>query len=395
MPNRTRPHRVTSDGSATLRWILAAAFAESPPDQPCPEPQPGIELASELALGARIANRWPSGELARLLPGAEIGTLLAARARALVASERVLGHLEAIAREAEGLEIPTVPLKWAAQLLAGDSLPGNRGAGDLDLLVSKPHLERLLLALAEKGWELARRGSEPHETALLFHPVWGTLDLHEHLPGIAAGSRAYAEFGPLEASGAFEPAPHPWPRSLRLPGRPLRLAHALTHGFRQHAGGFHRYAPFQFLGDAFDIARSASEGDWKEASLLARPSLPARDLETLRQLLAFLAAGKTPDPGSQGAAWLSHLLRASLEPTYQQRLIRKSLFSWPAGRGALRIFLLRLVRTVWPDASRLELRFGPARSIAEKLHRRWHHLRELAAKAHASLPNRRDPGPTP
>lgn len=367
--------------------MLQAAFAaELPASRAAGNPQAVVTLASELELGARLASRLGAKGLPKLLPGADLGPLLAERARAHLAWDRIEEALRTCSALAQREGLLLVPLKFAAQQVRGESAPGLRSAGDLDLLVPENQLEAWLSALPKAGWEPVRKSRESHEAGVFLHPLSGPLDLHRNLPGVGLNGKPYLTFENLRSAGLLEAPPAPWPACLKLPARAVTLAHSLVHGFCQHQGAFHRYAPFRFLADAVDISRWSTTEDWRLARELTSPSLSGIDFDALWELLSTLTAGQLPEAESHAGLWLQHLVAGAFDTDYQQRLLRESLLTLPPGAQPLRFFWLRLWRAFWPDRARLEAELRSDSGSLSRTRRRLRHWRLLVLKLLGSPP---------
>lgn len=64
---------------------------------------------------------------------------------------------------------------------------GRPPSSDADVLVAPTDVRRYEKALTETGWELFTsfaHGSVFRHAATYYHPVWGTVDLHQHFPGL-------------------------------------------------------------------------------------------------------------------------------------------------------------------------------------------------------------------
>ncbi|CAM4013703.1 nucleotidyltransferase family protein [Helcobacillus massiliensis] len=66
---------------------------------------------------------------------------------------------------------------------------GRGVSSDCDVLVRPAHVAAYLAAMKATGWEMRtsfEQGSVFAHAATLYHPVWGTTDLHRSYPGLAA-----------------------------------------------------------------------------------------------------------------------------------------------------------------------------------------------------------------
>lgn len=64
---------------------------------------------------------------------------------------------------------------------------GRGQSTDCDVLVHPDHVSRFLQSLRDAGWEQYtsfEHGSVFEHAATYYHPVWGTVDVHRHFPGL-------------------------------------------------------------------------------------------------------------------------------------------------------------------------------------------------------------------
>lgn len=333
------------------------------PSGPPSDPVVLFERAERLSLSVRIASRaagWGHSAPAGLpIEGAleeELGAEVAARFRAArrAAAARD-AQLEALAvavaqaaQAVETAEVPVVLLKYGGLRGVG-ALPGaGRLAADLDLLVRPSDAPVLRDALLAGGWHGTGLPGWEHHLPALRHPGLGEVEIHDRLPGLTVpgeetGGTAvgYDELSEREVLGptawpASGSAERPW-RILRVPARPVLLAHALVHGLVQHGWAPRSYPPFRAVSDWIDLGLGAED----DADLLAAAApwldgaLPAEEVAAARRLCALLVAGRPEalsgdDPG---AVLGRHLLAGALDPSYR-RSLRLARLLPPPGTGA-------------------------------------------------------------
>ena len=111
-------------------------------------------------------------------------------------------------------------------------------------------------------------------------------------PGRSRRPRAVllAASGPTDASVAGGASP----ATLRVPSRPVLLAHALVHGLVQHGWAPRSYPPWRGVSDWIDLGLGEADGDTllAAASAWIGGSLAAEEARAARRLCALLVAGR-------------------------------------------------------------------------------------------------------
>jgi len=331
---------------------------------------------------------------------AELGTEVAARFRAArrAAAARDV-QLEALATAVGAVaaerKIPVALLKYGALRAAGVLPTAARLAADIDLLVREDDAPALHDALLARGWQPGGLPGWEHHLPALVHPRLGELEIHDRLPGLCRPHRqpdARLESNP-EPAGAFSGAvgyddlaeedalaSGRWGETLRVPVRPVLLAHALVHGLVQHGWAPRSYPPWRGVSDWVDLGLGTSDG----ASLLAATTpwlgdvLSRDETEAARRLCVLLTAGRPEalEEETAAAALGRHLLAGPLDPAYRRALRLGRLRAVPgaghrpgprrggdSGRASLGSTLWRTVaRAVAPPRSELAALYGPWRS---------------------------------
>lgn len=361
-----------NDGfGADLDWVLHRAFgvgtlpAGGAGDR-------GFELGRRLALLPRIVLRTPFATLRAEL-GAEQARAAAAEQAAAEARGRQILDLAALVGEIR----PVVALKFAALAVAGVLDPGGRHASDLDVLVAEADAEALAAALEAAGF---RRSSIPgfeHHGSPLVHPRRGMVEIHTAIPGVRVGER-FARLADLDAAALLGPTPL---GGVRVPLPPVLAAHALVHGFVQHADAPWAYPPLQSVADLVDLGAAALAA----SRPLTRRDLPSRARAAAEDLVAAFAAGVLPRR-RPAAALLARLLAGALAEGGRRvpgLSLRRPLSerTWALAHAA------RLRRALFPSAAELRVLYGPASGLGAARQRAlrpvdvaWRALRALAGR---------------
>ncbi len=128
--------------------------------------------------------------------------------------------------------------------------------------------------------------------------------------------------------------------TLRVPSRPVLLAHALVHGLAQHGLAPRSYPPWRGVSDWIDLGLGGDQGDalLAAASAWLGGALSADDAEAAHGLCALLVAGR-PEAltGTERPAAVlgRHLLAGPLDPSYRRSLRLDRLLP-AAGTGGRR-----------------------------------------------------------
>jgi hypothetical protein len=295
-----------------------------------------LALASRLGLASRIGARHPHAVLRE-----ELGEPVAAelsRARIEVAA------LESLLRQAvnevitagQAVGAPCVLLKFAALHRLGVTRPGSRGATDVDILVPRPLVERLEAQLFSRGYAPdATVSASAHQRQGIVTPEGVLLELHLHVPGLhLAGSGDYAAAEDLIFAGLVAPSGPAW-----VPTTAVLVAHAILHGFSQHARAPHMHSPLRTFADLIDL------GDHDPASFdLARAllghSLPPQDVSDILEDARALAAGEAHRTLPSRRA-LRHAIASQLDSSYARQL-RLRVITQP-GPGSRHLTARRLL----------------------------------------------------
>lgn len=346
---RFRPPEVTV--SPETCWVLWRAFGAVDAEPPASfVPDLAFDEAARLGLAPRIAARVFRAELARQLGPAEAERFAAARratASRALRYEQLAAELCEVAQE---LGIPVVFLKGLALQLAGYSPLGSRPFGDLDLLTPSGAAPGLWQALVDRGMRPAPGPANEQHLPPLESDVWGVVDVHFALHGLADPEGGWWTAESLLAAGLVEPT-----RAIaggHVPARDVLAAHCLVHGIEQHGLAPGRHGLLRMLGDLQDLLPGAD--DWR-LFLEARggwlaPSLSLLELEAVHELRRALEAGRLPDPGSVEGLLLRHLLAAATDERYR-RSLRVRHLRWRLARarreGRLLRYMLRKLPRPW------------------------------------------------
>lgn len=297
-----------------LRWVLHRAFARPGIRVPPPhDPAAALDVARRFDLTGRIHTRAPLGTLkAELgLAADEIKRPLYLTAAGGLRYEFTLQH---VAGHAASRGIPLVILKGSAIELFGISVPGARSFCDLDILVPVNRILELRTALVDAGWALSPVAGSEHQEAPLTHPSLGMIELHRCIPGVRpSGSRRSFDARTLIDAGLTEGLPG-FADAIRVPARPILVAHALEHGLVQHGYSPGSYPLFRLLADLLDLG--AGPDQLREAGRFLC-DLDSDDLGAIASLLVALQSGTALDlPEGPPRSLLHHLVAGTLDPAY-------------------------------------------------------------------------------
>ncbi|MDO5645899.1 MAG: nucleotidyltransferase family protein [Dermabacter sp.] len=144
--------------------------------------------------------------------------------------------LETLGREA-GIRV----LHIKGVTLDADLAKNRHASTDCDVLVPPTDAERYCDALATHGWDLRTRfehGSVFGHAATMYHPVWGTVDVHRSFPGLDTDADAtfeawWQDGREIELGGARLRVPSALDQRVLLLMHAARSPNALTsHDFR-------------------------------------------------------------------------------------------------------------------------------------------------------------------
>ena len=303
--------------SHEAEYLFQLAFSESP----------GEARPADLQAMRLVAISERTGLLARA--GWKLGArrsdeedlfLAAARGavrRAAVQHLILINGLKAIGEALAGRGIPWTVLKFGALALTGVLHPGQREAGDLDILIDVDDLLRATEALKTVGF-LAKGGRDlEHQVDPLYSERLGVcVDLHKVILGVRhPGSRRSLTQSTLHANGLAVPASAAYP-SCFIPKPEILLAHAAVHGLAHHGFRPSEYPLFRLPADVIDLAGG---GSVRGALLGAAPFLRHTLDEDLIEALANLCEGLRSGVG------LTELCQLDLRPC--SRLVRHMLAS--------------------------------------------------------------------
>ncbi len=349
---RFRPPEI--DASPGLLWLLAAAFADTPPAPPPGGPEDGEELvalAEKLGLAERVWVYARSVLERSTAPSPLAAGLRRAHARAAATAALYTEVAARVAHAAAELGTPLVFLKGYALLASGQVPIGGRAFSDLDVLVTPADAESLHHRLREHGFAARDPvGNEQHLSSLV-SPEGGAVDLHFCLRGLALDGRRWATVEHLAARDLLEPlGDHEG--SCYVPTQHLMAAHLMVHALAQHIWLPHQYPLLRFVGDLIDLlpnetAWTAFTNEYRGA--LDR-SIPPAEREAVGSLKSDLQQGRIPDltgdKPEPAAVLLRHFLAGAIDPRYSHSLKpRHTLVRLreAAGQGKLLSYLGRKI----------------------------------------------------
>ena len=362
---RFRPPAVSV--TPELRWVMLRAFGPVEAEAPA-----GVDLAAALQLAARLELAARIGARARraaeLVGAPAIGGELA-RASAGAAATQLRAReaaAEVVAAAAEA-GVPCCFLKGLALEASGALLPGGRSLADVDVLVSVNAAARLGAALAQRGFQPGAGEEYPHQLPAFQHQRLGSVEVHRHLPGLAApASSRFATFDDLAAAGELVPWPELAPAASR-PAPHVIVAHALAHALAQHGFSPSAYPQLRLLADLIDlgIARDDGKSLLAAALPLVERWVPPEEVASAGEACGLLAAGLLADLDGDAPAilLLRHMLAGALDERYREALKLEALAHplhegtrlagwWATARHALFLSPAQVDRIYGPQHSR-------------------------------------------
>ena len=293
-------------------------------------------LARELGLASRIGARHSHAVLLD-----ELGEPIAAE---LSRSRVEVAALEALLRQAvtevvqagHALGAPCVLLKFAALNRLGVARPGSRGATDIDVLVPRPLVKSLEVELFSRGYRPDTTVSaSAHQRQGIITPEGVLLELHLHVPGLRlAHSADYVGAEDLMFAGLVVRSGGAW-----VPTSAVLVAHAILHGFSQHARAPHMHSPLRTFADLIDLVDHDPASFDLAGALLGHSLLP-RDVTDILDDARSLAAGEAHGTMPSRRA-LRHAIASQLDSSYARQL-RLRVFTQP-GPGSVHLTPKRLI----------------------------------------------------
>ncbi len=308
-----------------------------------------VEAARSMALGGRIAARWPHQLLERTLgaPGAEALRMDRRRsAAAELQAEAVVEHISAVAA---ALNMPIVFLKGAALVKDGLILSGSRGLGDVDVLAPEGREQQLQDRLKAEGCvEPDDLPSGEHQLQALGHPLGLAVEVHLCLRGVRCSGRNSAIFSNLDDLGLTRRI-EGLPGEAQMPGFDLLLAHAVVHGLAQHGLNPKGYPMLRFVADIvdLDLAGAVESGAFERWMPWIEQDVSRREVESLADMCRRLVGGEGVagiwTESDDAALMLRHLVLGAVDIEYRDSLRIRSLASVMPSRGRR----ATLFKTVW------------------------------------------------
>jgi hypothetical protein len=231
---------------------------------------------------------------------------------------------------------PCVLLKFAALNRLGIARPGSRGATDIDILVPRPLVKPLEAQLFSRGYAPdAGVSASAHQRQGIVTPEGILLELHLHVPGLRlARSGSYAAAEDLIFAGLVARSGTAW-----VPTSAVLVAHAILHGFSQHARAPHMHSPLRTFADLIDLGYH-DPASFDVARVLLGHSLPVNDISDILNDARALAAGEAHRTLPSRRA-LRHAIASQLDSSYARQL-RLRVITQP-GPGSLHLTPRRLL----------------------------------------------------
>lgn len=320
-----------------------------------------FDAACRLDLDARITARLGSPRLEAEL-GPELARRAALRELAVVAAHRLLMRaLEETLPIAEQLGVELVLLKHAALVVAGVVREGERDVRDVDVLAPPRQAEPFRQALLAAGYSDTGHGSQPHHLPAVSSPHGEVFEIHTSIPGLSIppdGPRSAARVAALRGARLLERR-EIGGHACWVPVRELLCAHALVHGFVQHAARPDDYPMMRMIADLVDLApwQRGAEGEGLIRELVV-PAMTPAEVGAALDLARALARGSIPEPGSAERSLLDHVVAAAFDENYRRSLalLRLDGLTRPAE------VMHAVRRALVPARADVESRFGRAAS---------------------------------
>lgn len=302
-----------------------------------------------MALSARIASRWPSEQLEKILDADAAEACRMDLRSTAVAEIRAEAIVQTIAAAAHSLNMPVVFLKGAAMVVEELIPSGSRGLVDVDVLAPEGREHELQDRLRKDGCvEPKDLPSGEHQLQALGHPLGLAVEVHLCLRGVRSPNGESMTLGDLRRNSSISPI-RGLPDEAFVPSADLLLAHALVHGLAQHGLNPKSYPMLRFVADMIDldlVGSLANGGSQRWRPWIAK-DVSLAEIEALGDLCRRLQHGDDPRAvwtGHDGAAlMLRHLVLGTLDAEYRDSLRLRSLASVLPSRGRA----ATLVRTVW------------------------------------------------
>ena len=361
-PIRFRPPRV--EVPPEVRWMLLRAFGPAGADFPgVIDPAAALAVSRRFEVAARIAARTGRASLSAELGAEGAGAFLREQAAAAALGLRFLALAGEVAALADPLGLPVIFLKFAALEACHLTLPGARGACDLDLLVPEPGAEALQNALKDRGWRPSGMPASEHQLPPIEHPDGGIVELHRRILGVRPGGRRSATADSLARRDLLVPLAN-LPGRCAAPVREVLAAHALAHGVGQHGWWPASYSPLKMIGDLIDTGFAADHDLAARAVALVTRDVSAAEAGALRALCADLVAGSDPlgpgmDHGSGAALFLRHILAGRTDSEYAAALHLGLFSAQPSDRPPAVRLARTLLHAVFLTRAQVDAIYGP------------------------------------
>ena len=370
------PPRVSIDQN--LAWLLRAAFARVPPNEPPENANEALELARAFEISGRIASRQrlahgPARNGFELALDSDYHTNLAVDAQLRQA-------LEQVAEVATRHSIPLIALKFAAMRQAGVLRPGSRVASDLDLLVPADLAPRLARALLDLGFSKSGSREHSHQLEALVGPYGAVVELHVHIPGVHVTERGFATASDLLDSGLVVSAAD---SPILTPVPALLAAHALAHGLVQNRSTPQSYSLLRMLGDVVDLRMIQGSDVAASAEAYLAPPLSGIGKPTDR-LCSALYDGLSPNVELESGPetlLLRHCLAARLDSAYVHRLRASGVAEQLRMHRSFSAFARYVRGALFPSQSELDAIYGEFPSPTARLKRRWTRPLDVSLRA--------------
>lgn len=376
--------------------VFRLAFAESQPH--CPTKIPSLDRWLELAQRTGLLSRvgWQLGR-----SGVDFDKALAAPARrayrGVATQHLILTHaLGAVGAALDRASVSWTVLKFGAMAISGVVEPGQRGAGDLDILIAKKDLRRGVAALAAIGFAAKGGREAEHQLDPLASTTLGVcVEPHKVMLGVRLpGSNRSLDQERLIQHRLVSPAPPDF-RSGYVPRVGVLLAHTVIHGLLHHGFRPCEYPLFRMVADVIDLTEAGRTREaLHQAFIFLKGDIDAGVIDELADLCEALRAGELASKivardDSRGSRLLKHLLAASLSNDYSNSLEflhakhRLSDHSFAVSRGLVLLDRIVLTRSEAEKVTGKKLSpLGYARVLAKRPRYIWTRLRKSFSGPH-------------